>query len=102
MGLFTKDPELPVADLGDLWATSTTQSPQPRKRRRGRNTPRELAEPIPPVRGWARPFGGRAPLYPPLPTFRGSTGQVQGLYPWPYGASMPPVVSYIGVDCLSG
>ena len=34
--------------------------------------------------------------------FRGSTGQVQGLYPWLYGASMPPAGAYIGVDCLAG
>lgn len=34
--------------------------------------------------------------------FRGSTGQVQGLYPWLYGASLPPVGAYLGVDCLSG
>ncbi len=39
---------------------------------------------------------------PPVPTFRGSTGQVQGLYPWLYGASIPPVGAYVGVDCLSG
>ena len=39
---------------------------------------------------------------PAIPTFRGSTGQVQGLYPWLYGATLPPVGAYIGVDCLSG
>ncbi|GGK82103.1 ATP-binding protein [Sphaerisporangium melleum] len=27
---------------------------------------------------------------------------MQGLYPWLYGASMPPVGVYVGVDCLSG
>ena len=37
-----------------------------------------------------------------MPVFRGSTGQVQGLYPWLYGASMPPAGAYIGVDCLAG
>jgi type IV secretory pathway VirB4 component len=39
---------------------------------------------------------------PAAPVFRGSTGQVQGLYPWLYGASMPAAGAYIGVDCLSG
>ncbi|MFD0563961.1 hypothetical protein ACFQ2M_19550 [Kitasatospora saccharophila] len=39
---------------------------------------------------------------PEIPVFRGSTGQVQGLYPWLYGASMPPAGAYIGVDCLAG
>lgn len=34
--------------------------------------------------------------------FRGSTAQVQGLYPWLYGASMPAAGVYIGVDCLAG
>ena len=45
---------------------------------------------VPPRRGWARPNAGRAPRLPAVPVFRGSTGQVQGLYPWLYGASMPP------------
>jgi hypothetical protein len=34
--------------------------------------------------------------------YRGSSGQVQGLYPWLYGGSLPPVGAYIGVDCLTG
>jgi type IV secretory pathway VirB4 component len=38
----------------------------------------------------------------PVPVFRGSTAQIQGLYPWLYGASMPPSGAYLGVDCLSG
>jgi hypothetical protein len=104
MALFPKPRELPVADLSDLLGTTTTVlaggvQTKPRSRRR---TPRPLTEPIPPMRGWARPFGGRAPIPPTAPTFRGSTGQVQGLYPWLYGASMPPVGAYLGVDCLSG
>ncbi len=59
-------------------------------------------EPLPPRRGWARPNAGRAPRMPAVPVFRGSTSQVQGLYPWLYGASMPPAGAYVGVDCLSG
>jgi type IV secretory pathway VirB4 component len=58
--------------------------------------------PSAPRRGFARPFGGRAPVMPPVPVFRGSTCQVQGLYPWLYGAGLPPAGAYIGVDCLSG
>ena len=61
-----------------------------------------MRELVPPRRGYARPFSGRAPRAPGVPVFRGSTGQVQGLYPFLYGASMPPVGAYIGVDCLSG
>ena len=55
-----------------------------------------------PRRGQAGPFAGRAPIMPPVPVFRGSTGQVQGLYPWLHGAGMPAAGAYIGVDCLSG
>ena len=39
---------------------------------------------------------------PPVPVFRGSTAQVQGLYPWLYGAGLPPVGAYMGIDCLTG
>ena len=39
---------------------------------------------------------------PPVPVFRGSSGQVQGLYPWLYGGAMPPVGAYLGTDCLTG
>jgi type IV secretory pathway VirB4 component len=34
--------------------------------------------------------------------FRGSTAQVQGLYPWLHGAPLPASGAYLGVDCLSG
>jgi type IV secretory pathway VirB4 component len=37
-----------------------------------------------------------------MPVHRGSTAQVQGLYPWLYGGAMPPVGAYIGTDCLTG
>ncbi|MGH8794407.1 MAG: type VI secretion protein [Stackebrandtia sp.] len=58
--------------------------------------------PCPPRRGYARPYWGRAPLEPDIPVFRGSTGQVQGLYPFLYGQALPAAGAYIGVDCLSG
>ena len=80
-------------DRTDGPARSREDSPRRRRAERERYAPR---------RGWSTAFGGRAPVMPPVPTFRGSTGQVQGLYPWLYGASMPPVGAYIGVDCLSG
>ena len=63
---------------------------------------REWKEPLPPRRGYARPGYGRSPRLPDAPVHRGSTGQIQGLYPWLYGQAMPPVGIYVGVDCLSG
>ena len=39
---------------------------------------------------------------PPVPVFRGSTAEVQGLYPWLYGPGLPPAGAYVGVDCLTG
>ncbi|HEY2442652.1 MAG TPA: type VI secretion protein [Streptosporangiaceae bacterium] len=63
-----------------------------------------LAQPgrVPPARGWARRGAGRAPQPTPPRVFRGSTGQVQGLYPWLHGAALPQAGAYLGVDCLSG
>ena len=57
---------------------------------------------VPPRRGWAAPGGGRAPLMLRVPVFRGSTAEVQGLYPWLYGAGIPAVGAYLGMDCLTG
>jgi hypothetical protein len=68
------------------------------ERRRGSS----LRVPVPPRRGWARRWGGRSAVLPPVPVHRGSTAQVQGLYPWLYGGSLPPAGAYIGVDCLTG
>jgi RHS repeat-associated protein len=58
-------------------------------------SPRHL--PVPPRRGRPRPWGGRAAVLPPVPVFRGSTAQVQGLYPWLYGSSLPPAGAYISL-----
>jgi type IV secretory pathway VirB4 component len=88
---------LPELDLTTLLGTPQRQADSPRHL-----TSRQPRRKLPPRRGSTRPFGGRAPRMPCLPVFRGSTGQVQGLYPWLYGASMPPVGVYIGVDCLAG
>ena len=58
--------------------------------------------PVPPRRGWPRPWGGRAAVLPSVPVHRGSTAQVQGLYPWLLGRGLPAVGAYVGVDCLTG
>src|SRR5262245_59725363 len=57
---------------------------------------------IPPRRGGATRGAGRAPRAPMPRVFRGSTAQVQGLYPWLHGAPLPQAGAYLGVDCLSG
>jgi Cdc6-like AAA superfamily ATPase len=69
----------------------------------GREESRERRRvPVPPRRGWARPWGGRAATLPPVPVYRGSTAQVEGLYPWLFGGSLPAAGAVIGIDCLTG
>jgi type IV secretory pathway VirB4 component len=92
---------LPAIDLAGYLGVAGA-APRPVREKGKPQRIRRAADPLPPRRGWARPFGGRAPRPPVIPVFRGSTGQVQGLYPWLYGASMPPAGAYIGVDCLAG
>ena len=58
--------------------------------------------PLPPRRGHARAWGGRAAIQPPVPVYRGSTAQVQGLFPWLYGGSVAPAGAYLGIDCITG
>ncbi|WP_042437602.1 VirB4 family type IV secretion system protein [Streptacidiphilus albus] len=90
--------DLPVLDLTEVLGRPAPLSHKPTATKK----PRQRREPVAPRRGYARPYAGRAPRMPNAPVFRGSTGQVQGLYPWLYGASMPPAGAYIGVDCLAG
>ncbi len=93
-------PGLSAIDLGEYLGREVARAPvRDKDHKRAR---RVRDDPVPPRRGWARPSGGRAARLPAVPVFRGSTGQVQGLYPWLYGASMPPAGAYIGVDCLAG
>lgn len=89
--------ELEAGDLGDWFTPPPATDATPPKTRQ-----KQPRVPVPPRRGYARPFHGRSPLLPSVPVHRGSTGQMQGLYPWLYGQALPPVGVYIGVDCLSG
>ncbi len=93
--------DLPVADFADLLGTSRhhrTAAPTAPAR-----PDRVPAEPIPPRRGWARPFAGRAarpprscrPSAAPPARSRAST-------PGCTGRRCRPVGAYLGVDCLSG
>jgi type IV secretory pathway VirB4 component len=94
--------DLPVADLSEYLPTSAART-EKRSRRGSRGAAAfERREPVPPRRGWPRPFAGHAPLPPQVPAFRGSTAQIQGLYPWLYGQSLPAVGTYLGVDTQSG
>ncbi|MGH8876510.1 MAG: VirB4 family type IV secretion system protein [Stackebrandtia sp.] len=95
---------LPRTDMADLLGLQTPP-PQPDDavdRKRAKKTERADRIPTAPRRGYARPFHGRAPLAPDVPVFRGSTGQLQGLYPFLYGQALPPVGVYMGIDCMSG
>ncbi|HEY1914357.1 MAG TPA: type VI secretion protein [Streptosporangiaceae bacterium] len=96
------DAGLPAIDLGEYLGAARSAPGTVREIRKPHHQRRATDPPLAPRRGWARPFGGRAPRLPVIPVFRGSTGQVQGLYPWLYGASMPPAGAYVGVDCLAG
>ena len=91
--------QLPAFDLGEVLGKP---APEKAARPRRRDAPRRRREMVPPRRGNNGPFAGRAPWRPATPVFRGSTAQVAGLYPYLYGASMPSVGAYIGVDCLAG
>jgi type IV secretory pathway VirB4 component len=96
-------PALPEADLTQyLSGPARPAGATVREKAVNRGGRKAASDPVAPRRGWARAFGGRAPRLPVTPVFRGSTGQVQGLYPWLYGASIPPAGAYIGVECLTG
>jgi hypothetical protein len=82
--------------VGHLAVPRPGQDPGPE-----RDSPQRRV-PVPPRRGWARAWGGRAALLPSVPVFRGSTAQVQGLYPWLLGGSLPAAGAYLGIDCLTG
>ncbi|GHJ45917.1 ATP-binding protein [Catellatospora sp. TT07R-123] len=90
--------DLPQVDITEVLGhvpSPVKAVPKAKRERRHR-------EPVPPRLGWPRPFAGRAARPPAVPVFRGSTGQIQGLYPWLYGQSMPPAGTYIGIDTQSG
>ncbi len=59
---------------------------------------RSRSGPIAPRLGWNRDFGGRSAPVPAPAAIRASTAQIQGIYPWLRGGTMPPAGAYIGVD----
>jgi len=102
------DQELPAESLADLVrARIGEQAPltaagSAGPRQAGTGPVHSPSVPVPPRRGMPRRGAGRAPVRPAPRVFRGSTAQVQGLYPWLHGAPLPPAGAYLGVDCLSG
>jgi type IV secretory pathway VirB4 component len=95
-----KTPALPRIDLGaELGYRKPVAMPDSEPKN---NATKQQREPIPPRRGYARPFHGRAPRTPSFPVFRGSTAQVQGIYPHLFGQGLPPVGFYVGIDTLTG
>ena len=92
---------VPVFDLAGYLGQPAPPA-LPKQRLRSTVKDRPAREPVAPARGYARGLSGRAPRIPVMPVHRGSTAQVQGLYPWLYGGAMPPVGAYLGTDCLTG
>ena len=98
----TATQELPASALASLVRPGTTDPAPAPVRAAAQSSGRGRPGPAAPARGWPRRGAGRAPQPPPPQVFRGSTGQVQGLYPWLHGAALPAAGAYLGVDCLSG
>jgi type IV secretory pathway VirB4 component len=102
----TTEQDLPAQALADLVQARLSSADLPSATPPGGFGPAQPAtprrDPVPPRRGVARRGHGRAPRLPPPRAFRGSTAQVQGLYPWLHGAALPASGAYLGVDCLSG
>src|SRR5215472_3381789 len=93
------DQDLPADSLADLVRGATSAALSPAIEPSAINPPAgriRRASAVPSRRAQ------RAPRPPHPRIFRGSTAQVQGLYPWLHGAPLPPAGPYIGVDCLSG
>lgn len=88
----TRTPE----DSPGTWAGLGTPSALDTSPRRPKGPPR------PGPRGWAITGGGRATFVQPPPTFRGTTVQVCGLWPWSTGAGAPMVGVPLGRHLFSG
>ena len=85
--------DAPVYDLSEVFGPAQSSGPAKASKQPKVRPPRERREPVPPTRGYPRPMHGQSPRTPALPVFRGSSGQMQGLYPWLFGSSVPPVGS---------
>ena len=80
---------------------STDLRPASGAARRTRRDPGERLV-LPAPRGWKRPGGGYASHIAPPPTWRGTSNQVCGMWPFPLGAGIPLVGSPLGKHLLTG
>ena len=77
--------------------------PTPLRRRRRRGPDDDQVRPVRPgPRGWAGPGRGQDVLIEPAPTWRGTTVQVCGLWPWIAGSGTPNVGVPFGRHLGSG
>lgn len=105
----TRPPQDNVLHGQDLTGLVPTENPvltapplSPRELRRARmlEDPREAMR-IAPPRGWPGEGAGRAASVPSGEVFRADTERASGLFPFLYGASLPPVGTYIGWNTLT-
>ena len=74
-----------------------------RKRRRWRKGGDADERPVVPgARGWKRPGGGYASHIAPPPSWRGTSNQVCGMWPFPLGAGIPLVGAPLGKHLYTG
>jgi len=80
---------------------STQPASGKRRRRRARRDPGERLV-LPAPRGWNRVGGGYASHIAPPPSWRGTSNQVCGMWPFPLGAGIPLVGAPLGKHLLTG
>ena len=78
--------------------------PETRKRPRWRRNRRDGDERpvVPGPRGWNRPGGGYSSHIAPPPSWRGTSNQVCGMWPFPLGAGIPLVGAPLGKHLHTG
>jgi hypothetical protein len=65
-------------------------------------TPPHPASPVPPARGWAIPYAGRAVHVTAAPEYQATTTQACGLFPYVAGSGTPAVGTPVGRHQLFG
>ena len=98
-----RDPNaLPGQDLAALLGGIGATAPgETRPRERAERAKRERLT-LKPRRGMAGRYGGRTPVLLRDDAYRGSTGQVSGIYPFLHGAGLPAVGAQMGINMHTG